>query len=38
MTLNEARYVIAHRHEYTDATYHYALDIVEVAERQESTQ
>lgn len=34
MTLNEARYVLAHRWMYTDATYHYALDVVETAERQ----
>lgn len=33
MTLAEARYVIANRHYYSNATYHYALDIVEAAER-----
>lgn len=33
MTLAEARYVLANRHMYPDATYHYALDIVEAADR-----
>lgn len=31
MTTDEARYVIAHRWAYSDATYHYALEIVEAA-------
>ena len=34
MTLNEAEYVIANRAMYDDRTYHYALEIVESAERQ----
>ena len=32
MTINEARYVIAHREMYDDATFHYALEIVDRAE------
>jgi hypothetical protein len=35
MTLNEARYVLAHREMYTDETYHYALEIVEQYEREQ---
>lgn len=34
MTLSEARYVVAHREMYDDRTYHYALEIIEAAERQ----
>lgn len=34
MTLTEAQYVLAHREMYTNAAYHYALDVVEAAERQ----
>jgi hypothetical protein len=34
MTIREAQYVLAHRQMYNDATYHYALEIVESAERQ----
>ena len=34
MTLSEARYVVAHREMYTTATFLYALEIIESAERQ----
>lgn len=34
MTTAEALYVLAHRELYDDATYHYALDVVESARRQ----
>lgn len=34
MTLNEARYVVAHREMYDDRTFHYALEVIESAERQ----
>lgn len=34
MTVAEARYVLANRHMYDDRTYHYALEVVENAERQ----
>lgn len=34
MTPREAEYVVAHRHEYDDATYHYAIDVLESADRQ----
>lgn len=34
MTLREAQYVLEHRQMYDDATFHYALDIVESARRQ----
>ena len=36
VTLSEARYVIEHRHDYPALTYHYALDVIEAAERQQS--
>jgi hypothetical protein len=34
MTLREAQYVLEHREMYDDATYHYALEVVESAHRQ----
>lgn len=34
MTYDEAKYVLAHRHEYPDDMYHYALEVVESVERQ----
>lgn len=34
MTLNEARFVLANRHLYPDSMYHWALEIVETAQRQ----
>lgn len=34
MTISEAKYILAHRHEYTDATYNYALEVIESAKRQ----
>ena len=34
MTLSEARYVLAHREMYDDKTFHYALEVIESAERQ----
>lgn len=34
MTLNDARYVVAHREMYNDRMFHYALEVIESAERQ----
>ena len=34
MTLEQARFVIKHRSMYSDAWYHYALEVVESYERQ----
>lgn len=35
MTVREAYYVLENRHYYDDATYHYALEIVEQYEREQ---
>lgn len=34
MTIEQAEYVVANRHLYDDATYHYAVDTLESADRQ----
>lgn len=34
MTIAEAEYVLANRHLYDDRTYHFALEVIESAERQ----
>ena len=33
MTLSEAEYVVKNRHAYDDATFHFALEVIDHAER-----